>query len=131
MGIEPSELGVKTHVFGVWRYQCYSFFAVLFPFFFARGFCCCIQGLVGDETYESKFRSRGTGKRTSPKTETTNRDTREMSTMRLQRFMERWASRRTLRNGTTLLLQRMHLSILNLVTSKKHFFILGARRLHS
>ena len=58
MGIEPSKVGVKTRGFGVWRYQCYSFFAVSFPFFFLEGNLFHPQNLTGDKTYESKIRSR-------------------------------------------------------------------------
>jgi hypothetical protein len=122
MGIEPSKLGVKTQGFGEWRYRRYSFFVASFPFFFLREIRFHTQSLSGENTYESKIRSRRIGKGTITKIKAINRETREMPTMRLNIFLERWAQRRTLRTNTTLHMQRMHLPILNLVTLENSIF---------
>jgi hypothetical protein len=125
MGIEPSKLGVKTQGFGKWRYRRYSFFASSFPFFFLREIRFHTQNLSGENTYESKIRSRRIRKGTITKIKAINRETREMPTMWLNILLERWTQRRTLRTNTTLHIQRMHLPILNLVivNSISSFFI--------
>lgn len=121
MGIEPSKLGVKTRVFGEWRYRRYSFFVASFPFF-VKELCCRIQNLAGDKKHEPKIRSRRNGKRTNTKIKAVNRKTREMSTVRQHTFLERWSQRRTLRTNTTLLMQRMRLPIFKLVRLENSIF---------
>jgi hypothetical protein len=125
MGIEPTKFGEKARaplIFGVWRYRCYSFFAASSLFFFVKGSWFCIQDRVGVNIYESKFRGRRIRKGTITKIKAINRNTREMSAMWQHSFLERWTKRRTLRNNTTLPLQKLCVPILNLVNLKNSIF---------
>jgi hypothetical protein len=109
MGVEPSKLGDKMQVFGVWRYRCYSFFAAFSPFFFFKGHVTCAKSsLAGDEKYESKNHQL--------RREETESETSRVPQMPLSKSKKRWSPSHSIRRGfAALLLLGMRISYVKAV----------------
>jgi hypothetical protein len=113
------ELSHDWREFGLvskWRYRCYSFSVAFLPFFFFKECIACIKGSVaGDEKFEQKTRNQRLRVRIFARAEMADPSTREVSTMRMQTFVEKWTQRRTFWNVTTLFLQRMWIALYKVV----------------
>jgi hypothetical protein len=100
-----------------WRYHRYTgLFAVSFPFFFLKKIVVCInRSLIGDEKYEQKTRNQRVGFEIFAGDEMPDPSAREVSTMWMQTFVEKWTQRRTFWNAATLFLQRMRITLYKMV----------------
>lgn len=119
------ELGLDSK----WRYGCYSFSAASFPFFFLKTIVVCTrESLAGEEKYERKTRNQRVRVETFAGAEMAEPSTSEVSTMRMQPFVEKWTPRRPFWNAATLFLQRMWIALFKVVITFLIFLFSPSRQ---
>ncbi len=114
-------VGFELPLFGDVSPRFVRFFAVSFPFFFVRENSLREQDLVGDEIHEQKTRNQRVRVEIFAGDEMPDPSTREVPTMRMQTFMEKWTPRGTFWNVATLLLQRMRITLYKVVKTSLFF----------
>ena len=135
MGVEPSKIGDKARVFGEWRYRCYSFFAVSFPFFFLREISFQEQNLAGNEIDESKNSELSSlRKNLIPRFLSGNeKRASEMSSLRQLSNDKRLETVYASRCNSALFMQRLRDSIFRAINQIPQnpffFFVIAVRRL--
>ena len=126
------ELPHRSRLFGFskqWRYHCYSFFAVSFPFFFFRGARFQGASLAGDELHGLENRQlsslrQNLAKRPVERKRFSNPEDSQVPSVRKHEKLERRKTPYSYRGDSAILLQRLWFAFFRAVNSipKNPFF---------